>query len=355
MLAIETAIRLIVIGQDVLIAAIFLFGRGGRAARISGALLMLGIASYLYTSDVVLLSSIPVLEPVAVLITLIVPMLLWLFARAIFEAPWPRRVVMYACGLVVVGVWLVYLADDALESTWMTVSSVVMRTLSLLVVAHALWLTLTGRPDDLIERRRTFRLFFVVIVSLQVAAVLLVELVFVGAAMPRWLELANVIIIAALTIGLAIPMLRLNAEFSELKSRRESVAVAEKASTLGAAERVLRDKLLELMEGGYFRETGLTIRTLAEKLNYPEHQLRHLINGHLGYRNFSAFLNSHRINEAKQQLVDPEHARRPVLTIALDLGYGSLGPFNRAFKEETGMTPTDYRQRKMSPVRADSE
>jgi len=34
-----------------------------------------------------------------------------------------------------------------------------------------------------------------------------------------------------------------------------------------------------------------------------------------------------------------------VLTIALDLGYGSLGPFNRAFKEMTGMTPTAYREK----------
>jgi AraC-like DNA-binding protein len=83
---------------------------------------------------------------------------------------------------------------------------------------------------------------------------------------------------------------------------------------------------------------------LAEKLSYPEHQLRRLINGYLGYRNFSAFLNSH-----------PDRARTPVLTIALDLGYGSLGPFNRAFKMETGMTPTDYRHRNLGRKSADSE
>ena len=84
---------------------------------------------------------------------------------------------------------------------------------------------------------------------------------------------------------------------------------------------------------------------LAERLDYPEHQLRRLINGHMGYRNFSAFLNSYRIEDAKRQLADPGFARTPVLTIALDLGYGSLGPFNRAFKAQTGMTPTEYRRR----------
>jgi len=127
------------------------------------------------------------------------------------------------------------------------------------------------------------------------------------------------------------------------------------ANALGAAETVLNKKLLDLMDDRYHRETGLTIRALAEKLNYPEHQLRRLINGHLGYRNFSAFLNSYRISAAKKQLVDPERARTQVLTIALDLGYASLGPFNRAFKAATGMTPTEYRQKNMARIGANSE
>ena len=54
-------------------------------------------------------------------------------------------------------------------------------------------------------------------------------------------------------------------------------------------------------------------------------------------------------------LADPAQVRKPVLTIALDLGYGSLGPFNRAFKLETGLTPTEYRQRALGGSAADSE
>lgn len=33
-----------------------------------------------------------------------------------------------------------------------------------------------------------------------------------------------------------------------------------------------------------------------------------------------------------------------MLTIALDAGFQSIGPFNRAFKADTGMTPTEYRR-----------
>ncbi|WP_081786483.1 helix-turn-helix domain-containing protein [Kordiimonas gwangyangensis] len=32
----------------------------------------------------------------------------------------------------------------------------------------------------------------------------------------------------------------------------------------------------------------------------------------------------------------------------MDLGYGSLGPFNRAFKERTGLTPSEYRRNVLS-------
>ena len=110
---------------------------------------------------------------------------------------------------------------------------------------------------------------------------------------------------------------------------------------------------LAAMDDGAYRETGLTISLLASSLDYPEHHLRRLINGHLGFRNFSEFLNSYRITEARDRLSDPDRVRVPVLTTALDLGYGSLGPFNRAFKESAGMTPTEFRQLSLS--NADSE
>jgi AraC-like DNA-binding protein len=92
------------------------------------------------------------------------------------------------------------------------------------------------------------------------------------------------------------------------------------------------------------RQDGLTIGGLAEKLGVPEYRLRRLINQALGYRNFNSFLNDHRISEVKAALLDPAQAEVPVLTLALDAGFSSLGPFNRAFKAETGMTPSQFRR-----------
>ena len=352
---IETTIRLLVIGQDILIAAIFLSGSGARVARISGALLMLGIASYLYMSDPVLRGTVQVLEPLIILLGVGAPFLLWLFARAVFEAPWPTLWFVYACAVAIIGAWLVFVLGDAIDARVLDITYLGIRVVSLVVVAHALWLTLTGRPDDLIERRRLFRLVFVAIASLQIAAVLIVELALGNVSPPPWLTLLNVIIIAVVTLALAIPMLRLNAEFFAPEEGQLDSASDGASNSADGVQRVYQEKLLRLMAAGYYRETGLTIPMLAAKLDYPEHQLRRLINGHLGYRNFSAFVNSYRIDEAKDKLADPEGARMPVLTIALDLGYASLGPFNRAFKSLTGMTPTEFRRRSLAATSSDSE
>jgi len=351
----ETAIRLVVIGQELLIAAVFIFSAGERIARISGALLMLSIASHLFMSDAVLQDMAPVLTPVIMLLAMIVPFFLWLFARAIFEAPWPRPLVMYVCATLIVVTWGINVVQEFVNPNWVRSADVVLQILKLVVVAHVLWLTIRGRPDDLIERRRRLRLFYVGVISIQIILVLIVELAHGGSLPPGWLQLSNVIIIAILTLVLAMPMLRLNHEFFEIEASRESAEARSGKDDLSVADGVLRDKLLTLMDEGYFQETGLTIAMLASKLGYPEHQLRRLINGHLGYRNFSVFLNSYRIAAAKQQLADSERVRTPVLTIALELGYASLGPFNRAFKETTGMTPREYRRQKIGQKTADSE
>jgi AraC-like DNA-binding protein len=88
-----------------------------------------------------------------------------------------------------------------------------------------------------------------------------------------------------------------------------------------------------------YRQEGLTIGMLAAKLDLPEYRLRQVINEGLGYRNFNAFLNRYRLDEAKAALSDMSQRDVPVLTVAIDAGFQSIGPFNRAFKADTGLTP----------------
>jgi AraC-like DNA-binding protein len=117
------------------------------------------------------------------------------------------------------------------------------------------------------------------------------------------------------------------------------------APRLDPADRITLEKLAEAMDKGRaWKDENVNIGSLAEKVGVPEHRLRRLINDNLGHRNFAAFVNTRRIEAAKQTLADPTQARTTVAAIAFELGFGSLGPFNRAFKEATGKTPTQWRR-----------
>jgi AraC-like DNA-binding protein len=93
-----------------------------------------------------------------------------------------------------------------------------------------------------------------------------------------------------------------------------------------------------------YRDGALTIGALAAKLGLLEYKLRRIINQGLGYRNFNAFLNHYRVEHAKAVLAERRNADTSVLNVAMDCGFQSLGPFNRAFKSQTGMTPTEFRR-----------
>ena len=96
-----------------------------------------------------------------------------------------------------------------------------------------------------------------------------------------------------------------------------------------------------------YRQDGLSIASLSQSLGVQEYRLRRLINGQLGHRNFSAFINGYRLADAEVALSDPAQAAVPILTVALDAGFGSIGPFNRALKAQTGLTPTEYRRTRL--------
>ena len=116
-----------------------------------------------------------------------------------------------------------------------------------------------------------------------------------------------------------------------------------------AAETRLAASLQRLMaDDRAYRSEDLSLASLAGRLAVPEYRLRRLINQRLGHRNFNAYVNGWRLAEAQAALANPTQRDRPVLTIALEAGFQSIGPFNRAFKAATGSTPTEFRRQKLA-------
>jgi AraC-like DNA-binding protein len=60
-------------------------------------------------------------------------------------------------------------------------------------------------------------------------------------------------------------------------------------------------------------------------------------------------LHQYRIEDAGAVLSAKESQNLPVLTIALSVGYQSITPFNNAFRELKGVTPSEFRKRWAQP------
>ena len=122
------------------------------------------------------------------------------------------------------------------------------------------------------------------------------------------------------------------------------VKAVPQARLIEPKDAALHRRLMHAIEADkVYLRPGLTIEGLAGLLKAPTHQLRHLINASMGFRNFAAFLNGYRLEHAKGALSDANRARDTVLAIAYESGFASLQSFNRVFKDVVGQTPTDFR------------
>lgn len=115
----------------------------------------------------------------------------------------------------------------------------------------------------------------------------------------------------------------------------------------------MRGRVQHLMEvEKLYLSHGLTLEDLAEKLGSPVYRVRFLLNQHLGYDNFASFLNPYRLQHAANLLVEPSRSTDKIFAIALESGFSSLAPFNRAFKIRYGTTPSEYREKHQQKTKA---
>lgn len=104
----------------------------------------------------------------------------------------------------------------------------------------------------------------------------------------------------------------------------------------------LNSRLARLLETEkLYRDETLNHDRLASLLNLNRHQLSEYLSQHQE-KTFFQLLNKHRIAESKKILL--ERPGETILSIAFAVGFQTKSVFNNAFKQETGMTPTEYRK-----------
>ncbi|MFC3122762.1 helix-turn-helix transcriptional regulator [Agaribacter flavus] len=99
-----------------------------------------------------------------------------------------------------------------------------------------------------------------------------------------------------------------------------------------------------LIEQQGFLTSNLKVADLAGALQVSEYKISRALRYDLQAKNFNSYVNALRIEHAKSILSDPDKEKWSVLVVGLESGFASLGPFTRAFKSTTGLTPNQYRQ-----------
>ena len=107
----------------------------------------------------------------------------------------------------------------------------------------------------------------------------------------------------------------------------------------------LEEKLRTIMtDEKPFLDAKLTLNQLAKKIGSNEKYLSLFLNSKYEM-NFASYINSYRIEEAKQLLVQKETANYTIETIANMAGFHSKSTFNTAFKKATGSTPSEFKNK----------
>jgi AraC-like DNA-binding protein len=281
-------------------------------------------------------------------------MVFWLFARALFEDDFVVRARHFAGWVAVAAIGGSFCLSLALlgpQSPVTVVSRVALRwvpagfALLVIVAAASQW------RADLVERRRRLRGFIVIAGAAYAAAMVAVRLAMPHGALSAVAAGFDTAALLVIVLVIGVAVLRVSdgglLPAAEPAGKPAGVpVVGNQARTApDPAEDQLAEALARLMQHErVYRIDDLTLGLLALKLGVPEYRLRRCINQRLGHRNFNAYVNALRLAQAREALADPARREASVLEIAMDAGFGSIGPFNRAFKAASGLTPSEFRR-----------
>jgi AraC-like DNA-binding protein len=213
---------------------------------------------------------------------------------------------------------------------------------SFILVLHSLYIAYKEKDSDLVILRIDVRKFHIFIIGIFIIWMFLYYLVFRPLSYTEIFNLVNAVLIMILCIVFFL----FGYPYLSLLTEEDNPKKVDKTLQYEFSQDIL-NKVMEMFEvKEIYKEEGLTIRKLSEYMNMQEYKLRNIINKGLGYKNFNDLLNSYRIKKAKELLLNTNDKDLSITRIALEVGYPNAAAFNRAFKQFTGLTPSEFRKKK---------
>ena len=104
----------------------------------------------------------------------------------------------------------------------------------------------------------------------------------------------------------------------------------------------LKEQLIHLFEAEkIFKDSSISLDSLSERLGTTRHNASQVINEHF-HMNFFELVNTFRIEEAIEMLKNDYHRNLHIIDVAYEVGFNNKVTFNKAFKKETQLTPTQF-------------
>jgi AraC-like DNA-binding protein len=335
----DVVLRSLAAMQLVFLACLLLHrSRADRALRYA-ALLPAGLAAFMITSAPLPRGTLGAFALPLTLVCVANPAWFWIFAKAWFDDYFRPGLRELAAVVAMVTIGLAH--EVGAGGAPSLALDLLFKGAILAFIGMAVVKVIADRRADLVESRRYARIAFVVAVFAYAAVGVALQIAYDG-RLPLPIVRANIGLL--LVVAFALSMVLATATLQ--RGGRTIEAAAAPIAPLARSPVVVDDALIarvrDAMEMRHlYRDESLTVARLAHALGSQEYRVRRAINQGLGYRNFNEFLHHYRLGEASARLRSQPHL--PVLTIALDVGFGSIGPFNRAFRERHGCTPTEYR------------
>ena len=335
--------------QLLFLACLLLLRSRDEVALRYAALLPAGLATFMATSAPLPAGALGELGLPLTIVCVANPAWFWMFSKAWFDDDF--RPGLREAGVVIAMVVLGLAHEVGAGGAPSMPLDVAFKAAILAFVALAVVNVVRGRRADLDEGRRRGRVTFVAAIFLYAIVAIALQIAYDG-RLPVTVVRANValllVVAFALSAWLALRWRR-PVVAGEQPPPRASLPASAPASiglpvvrAIPATDPALVARVRHAMEVEHlYRREALTVAALATALGSQEYRVRRAINQGLGYRNFNEFLHRYRLDEASARLRTQSHL--PILTIALDVGFGSIGPFNRAFRARFGCTPTEYR------------
>jgi len=107
---------------------------------------------------------------------------------------------------------------------------------------------------------------------------------------------------------------------------------------------VIKEKIIAYFKDKKpYLDPSLNMDSMSEALNIPKYQLTEVLNRELG-KNFFQWVNHYRVDAVKTMLSD-KSMPYSIEATGYECGFSSKSSFYSFFKSETGMTPSEYREK----------